>query len=139
MKKIVPVLGMILSLGLVGCQSMSLSSGATAKSDYVYDLNRQCPTVLDMKVGQTLQFKVDENITTGYAWQLLHPLKNIKVEESYIIQKHEPMLVGAGGEKVYRFTATQQGEDFIQLIHVRGWENVQDPTVHWQCKIRISS
>lgn len=135
MKMILPVMSALCALTLVGCQTMG---AALNSNQYEYDLQRQCPSVLEMKVGETLHFKVDENITTGYQWQLLQPLKNLKVEESYITQKQHPMIVGAGGEKIFRFTATQAGDDVIEMIHERGWQTAH-AEVQWQCKIHVSA
>ncbi len=135
MKIVFPLLSMCVGVSLMGCQTMG---SASQKNVHEYDLSQQCPSVLEIKVGQSIQVKVDENVTTGYQWRLLQPVKNLKVEETYITQKHQPMIVGAGGEKVFRFTATQQGDDVIQLIHVQGWAS-QYADVQWQCQIRVSA
>ena len=133
MKGLLPIVGLLCGLGLVGCQSMGTAS---KQKVYAYNLQQQCPSTLEMKVGETLQLQVYENVTTGYRWSVLQPLKHLKMEESYIKQKHQPMLVGGGDDKVYRFTAMQQGEDVIQMIHERGWVK-SEAAVQWECRVRV--
>lgn len=125
----------ILGFSMVGCSSMSPTvDGKT----HVYSLKQQCPSLLEMNVGQTLELTVPENPTTGYIWQVAQPQNILKVEEIYRqdqVKSQQPM-VGVGGQKLFRFTALQPGEEWIHVKHSRSWE--QNPVDEWRCRVRVS-
>lgn len=135
MKALVLSFGLILGFTLVGCSSVSPTvDGKT----HVYSLEQQCPTLLEMNVGQTLELTLPENPTTGYIWQVAKPQNILKVEEIYQqdpLKSQQPML-GAGGKKLFRFTALQPGEEWIHVKHSRAWE--QNPMDEWRCRVRVS-
>lgn len=130
-----PLSILIASLGVVACQSPSTS---VKLETHHYSLNQKCPTLLDMKVGETLHFKAAENPSTGYQWKLVQPLKLLKTEETYLQKEAEEGMVGVGGEKNFNFKAEKVGQELIELVHVRSWESSQQPEQQWQCRVRIS-
>ncbi|CAB1223185.1 Chagasin family peptidase inhibitor I42 [Acinetobacter bouvetii] len=125
----------ILGLSMAGCSSMSPTvDGKT----HVYSLKQKCPTLLDMKVGQTLELTLPENPSTGYIWQVAQPQNILKVEEIYQqdqVKSQQPM-VGVGGQKLFRFTALQPGEEWVHVKHGRAWE--QNAIDEWSCRVRVS-
>lgn len=125
----------LLALGLSACQS---SSTNVPEKTHHYTLKQKCPTLLVMDVGETLQFNVPENPTTGYQWQLLQPLKLFKAEETYQQQEAQQGMVGVGGEKTFRFVALKPGQELIELVQIRSWETNKQPEQQWQCRIRIN-
>lgn len=135
MKSMVWVATVLLALGLSACQS---SSTNVPEKTHHYTLKQKCPTLLVMDVGETLQFNVPENPTTGYQWQLLQPLKLFKAEETYQQQEAQEGMVGVGGEKTFRFVAQKPGQELIELVHIRSWETNKQPEQQWQCRIRIN-
>lgn len=135
MKSMVWVGTVLLALGLSACQS---SSTNVPEKTHHYTLKQKCPTLLVMDVGETLQFNVPENPTTGYQWQLLQPLKLFKAEETYQQQEAQEGMVGVGGEKTFRFVAQKPGQELIELVHIRSWETNKQPEQQWQCRIRIN-
>lgn len=135
MKSMVLISTFLLSLGLAACQS---STTNVVDKTHHYSLMQKCPTLLVMNVGETLQFNVAENPSTGYQWQLLQPLKLFKTEEHYQQQDAEEGAVGVGGEKTFRFVAEKPGQELIELVHLRSWETNKQPEQQWQCRIRVS-
>jgi len=135
MKALALCVAAILGLSLVGCSSMSPTvDGKT----HVYSLEQQCPTLLEMNVGQTLELTLPENPTTGYIWQVAKPQDILKVEEIYQQgqpKSQQPML-GVGGKKIFRFTALQPGKEWVHVKHARPWE--QNPIDEWRCRVRVS-
>lgn len=123
------------SVGLVACQSPSSS---VKLETHHFSLGQKCPSLLDMKVGETLNFQAPENPSTGYQWKLLQPLKLFKTEELYQQKEAEEGAVGVGGEKNFHFKAEKPGQELIELVHVRSWESSQQPEQQWQCRVRIS-
>lgn len=135
MKALALSFGLILGFTLVGCSSVSPTvDGKT----HVYSLKQQCPTLLEMNVGQTLELTLPENPTTGYIWQVAKPQNILKVEEIYQQDplKGQQAMVGVGGEKLFRFSALQPGEEWIHVKHSRPWE--QNAIDEWRCRVRVS-
>ncbi len=135
MKSLVLSFAVILGFSMVGCSSMSPTLDGKTHS---YSLDSQCPALLEMKVGQTLELTVPENPTTGYIWQVAEPQSILKVEEIYRqdqVKSKQPIL-GVGGQKQFIFTALQPGEAWIHVKHSRAWE--QNPVDEWRCRVRVS-
>lgn len=134
------LLGLMIASGLMlgGCTSMSPTiDGKT----HIFTEQQSCPTLLEMDRGQTLEVLLKENPTTGYMWSLAAQPKLFNVEESY--QTDQPQtakdavpMVGVGGQKIYRFTATHAGQELLHLKHARVWEHA--PIDEWTCRVRIS-
>ena len=123
------------SLLLTACQSPST---AVKPKMHHYSLGQTCPTLLDVKVGETIHFHAPENPSTGYQWVLVQPLKLFKTEESYQQKEAEEGMVGVGGEKNFHFVAEKPGQELIELAHVRAWESNKQPEQQWQCRVRVS-
>ncbi|MGE8540057.1 MAG: protease inhibitor I42 family protein [Acinetobacter sp.] len=126
---------LLLGLGLSGCSSMnSTVDGKT----HIFVGNQTCPALLEMDRGQTLEVILDENPSTGYVWTVAENPKLFKIEEIYESDqsKTEVPTVGKGGQKIYRFTALQAGQEQLHLKHARAWENTAID--EWKCRVRIS-
>ena len=134
MKALFLLSGVVTALALTGCQS---STPQAEGQMHHYSLAQKCPSLMVMKVGETLVFNAPENPSTGFQWQLLQPLKLFKVEQSYLASEVEEGMLGAGGEKSFRFRAEKPGQELIELVHVRAWETTQQPEQQWQCRVRI--
>ncbi|WP_445114876.1 protease inhibitor I42 family protein [Acinetobacter sp. WZC-1] len=135
MKSLVCMTAVVLGAGLSACQS---SSPTLDGRTHEYALTQKCPTLLEMKVGENLVFNAPENPSTGYQWQLVQPLKLFKTEETYLQNEAEEAVVGAGGEKTFRFHAETAGQELIELVYVRAWESSKQPEQQWQCRVRVS-
>ena len=120
---------------LVGCSSMS--STVDGKT-HIFNGKQKCPALLEMDVGQILEYSVEENPSTGYVWILANAPKFFKVEELYQTDKVDTKrpLVGVGGQKTFRFIAEKAGEERIHVKHIRTWESTS--LDEWSCRIRIS-
>lgn len=135
MKGFIGTMTILFGLGLSACQSSNpMLEGKT----HDYSLKQKCPTLLVMKVGETLKFSAAENPSTGYQWQLVQPLKLFKTEESFVSHQSEEGALGVGGTKTFKFKAEQPGQDLIELVHIRPWESSKQPEQQWSCRIRVS-
>lgn len=135
MKTLFLLSGVMTALALTGCQS---STPQGEGQMHHYTLTQKCPSLMVMKVGETLVFNAPENPSTGFQWQLLQPLKLFKVEQSYLASEAEEGIPEAGGEKSFRFRAEKPGQELIELVHIRSWETTKQPEQQWQCRVRIS-
>ena len=118
---------------LGGCSGMS--STVDGKT-HVFSGAQACPALLEMDKGQTIEVTLDENPSTGYVWALTAAPKLFKAEEIYQQEQGTQPTAGAGGQKTYRFTALQAGEEALHLQHRRAWEKTA--LVEWKCRVRIS-
>ena len=136
------ILSLMLASGLAlgGCTSMS--STVDGKT-HVFTEQQSCPTLLEMDRGQTLEVLLNENPSTGYVWSLAEQPKLFKVEEVFQSAQQQQAaaadatpVLGAGGQKTYRFTATTAGEELLHLKHARAWEKTA--MAEWTCRVRVS-
>ena len=136
------ILSLMLASGLAlgGCTSMS--STVDGKT-HVFTEQQSCPTLLEMDRGQTLEVLLNENPSTGYVWSLAEQPKLFKVEEVFQSAQQQQAaaadatpVLGAGGQKTYRFTALTAGEELLHLKHARAWEKTA--MAEWTCRVRVS-
>ncbi len=139
-KKFILSLMLASGLALGGCTSMS--STVDGKT-HVFTEQQSCPTLLEMDRGQTLEVLLNENPSTGYVWSLAEQPKLFKVEEVFQSAQQQQAaaadatpVLGAGGQKTYRFTATTAGEELLHLKHARAWEKTA--MAEWTCRVRVS-
>lgn len=126
---------LLLMVSTFGCHS---SSPTVDGKTHVFTLKQKCPTLLDMKVGQSLMFHAPENVSTGYEWQLSEPLHLFSVDESDQAPRNDEQIVGQETEKIYEFKAQQPGEEEIEVKYIRPGEATAPPAEHWYCRVRIS-
>jgi len=114
MKKILPLIGLILTIFLVvGC-----SSTVQAYTD---------PEVT-IDVGANDEFVIlialESNPSTGYSWEASYDETRLElVEETYELGEYAKQgLVGAGGTELFRFKALKSGEANITMEYKRPWE-----------------
>jgi inhibitor of cysteine peptidase len=83
---------------------------------------------IEVEVGQEFAITLRSNPTTGYQWQLvdLSDADIVKLVGSEY-KGPEAERVGAGGEEVWSFQATGQGETSVSLVYVRPWEKDVPP------------
>ncbi len=137
-KKVFIGVSLVSALLLGGCTSMS--STVDGKT-HVFTEQQSCPALLEMDRGQTLEVVLNENPSTGYVWSIVEQPKLFNVEETYQSDQHRAdkdavPMVGVGGQKIYRFTATTAGEEQLHLKHVRSWEKTS--VSEWTCRVRVS-
>lgn len=126
--------GCVVALGLSACTGMNSSiDGQTFK----FTAQQQCPALLEMDVGQTLELQLNENLSTGYQWSLVEPLKLFDVESIYhTAEASSSAQVGQGGQKIFYFQAIKAGQELLHVKHARAWEKTA--IQEWQCRVRIS-
>ncbi|MBR6409287.1 MAG: protease inhibitor I42 family protein [Alphaproteobacteria bacterium] len=108
MKKI----ALFLLLTLMGCNEKVLYQGDSGKT-------------LTLAVGQEFSIKLPENPSTGYRWEIqTNPQSQMvvaNVSDQYAPSKSN--LIGAGGERTFRYQATNNGQVELYGFHKRSWES----------------
>ena len=89
---------------------------------------------LHIPVGTTYHFKVPENPTTGYTWNIKDEVKEdfekyFTVTKTFIRSSDEACenCTGAGGMAVFEITAVNPGTANFQIEEKRPWENDIEP------------
>lgn len=108
MRKIA-LLGMVLML--FGCEKNVLYQGDDGKT-------------FTFQVGEQFTIKLPENPSTGYQWNLQTDPKSQMVvsvlSDQFTHSKSE--LIGAGGDRIFQYQATNSGTVRIYGFHRRSWE-----------------
>ncbi len=129
----------VLGLGLMVAGCATAQSVPVQKAAYVFAENEQCPNNLTLKVGQYIEYRVYENVTTGYMWSLDHKLNHFNAKATYKpLEPTDPPIVGAGNDKNFIFTAIKPGKETIQMKYSRTWENSVEPAHSWKCSVTIT-
>lgn len=125
-------------LTLINCYSGNPSMDSKT---HVFTVKQKCPTLFEMKIGQSLMFHAAENTSTGYSWVVDKPLTLFQIEQYEQKPKHlaqtQQSILGRSTEKIYQFKALQAGEEVIELFYVRAWEKNSKPMGSWFCHIKV--
>ena len=111
-----------LFLLLVGCQT---NVADNEPQEYKLD---SLPSQIDAKVdvGKDFVFILQENMTTGYAWEVVENMANVPVSLEHQGSKTRSVrgvpLVGAPGTAVVRITPDRKGKGTVKLGYRRPWE-----------------
>jgi predicted secreted protein len=117
---------------------------ASAADFYEFDLDDPYSPVFNgqpvpLKVGDSVRFVVDENLSTGYQWKYKSNAERGMAEEKavYVVEftkavEHqiiydaengiEEPLNGAGSTRIIQLKATKPGADVFEMVYVRTWE-----------------
>uniref|UniRef100_A9A684 Proteinase inhibitor I42 chagasin domain-containing protein n=1 Tax=Methanococcus maripaludis (strain C6 / ATCC BAA-1332) TaxID=444158 RepID=A9A684_METM6 len=81
-----------------------------------------------MVIGENITIKLDENPTTGYAWNysISDDSKIEVLSDEYIQDDVDDGIVGAGGVHEWTFNATESGEVEITFDYYRSWEGIEN-------------
>ncbi len=96
---------------------------------------------LDITQNQTLNIKLESNITTGYKWNLMtEPNSKILkfVSSDYVgpTPGSQP-LVGGGGYELWRFQAVGTGTTTLKLGYYRPWETNTPPAKEFTFTVNV--
>jgi predicted secreted protein len=85
---------------------------------------------VETQVGQEFTLTLDSNLTTGYRWQLAEPLDSDYLElvgSEYIAPSASPAVLGTGGEEVWTFRTTAEGDTEVTMEYVPPGEGATPP------------
>lgn len=88
-----------------------------------------------LAVGDLLQVNLRGNPTTGYVWEAVAVLAQLR-QQSPPRQRSNSQLVGTGGITSFEFRAIAGGYGILELVSRRPWEKDKPPLN--TCLIQIS-
>jgi inhibitor of cysteine peptidase len=122
----VALLGAVMCAGLVsGCGSTpaAVPKIGTVRVDAAAD-----GTTIRVAKGSTLEVALDSNPTTGFDWQLAGAVPSqVTTVGSTLEATATGDSVGAGGIRVFTYTAATAGTGTLRLEYVRPWEKGVPP------------
>ena len=80
-------------------------------------------TDYEIKVGESFQFELDTNPSTGYSWNWSNQqsVSIVELTDKKFIS-NRPNGPGAGGMETWFFKGLKSGSDILKLEYKRGWE-----------------
>ncbi|WP_321418830.1 protease inhibitor I42 family protein [uncultured Methanomethylovorans sp.] len=97
-----------------------VSGDSTAAKVFTEEQNGTSP---DMKIGELVIIRLEENPTTGYSWNMSFT-DGLKVVQDEYISSAQAGVVGAGGVHEWSVQANSAGHYNVSGIYKRPWENV---------------
>lgn len=94
-------------------------------------------SVIEAHPGDTIVFRLEENLTTGYGWEV-EPAESsvIKLTESTYAEA-PGMALGRGGTRFIRFAARSPGRQEIRLRLRRPWDPPDKAAGHLEVAIQV--
>ena len=79
---------------------------------------------IELEVGEEFAVKLAGNPTTGYTWEMATSEAAVveQVGQPTYEEENENGRVGTGGTMILHFKATRPGQQLLQLIYHRPWE-----------------
>ena len=75
---------------------------------------------ISIPVGEHVVLTLDENRTTGFAWQVVSGAEPVLALHGDTFEP--PATLGAGGSHVWDFEASQSGQAQLKLAYARAWD-----------------
>ena len=91
-----------------------------------------------VKQGESFKIELESNHSTGYAWHWDNKPEHSIIDSihvDYVLKSRT--LTGSGGNEIWEFKATQQGEQMIRLVYKRPWES-EAPKESREILIRVN-
>jgi predicted secreted protein len=114
------IVGLALVGAIAACGSEDDGGGARQVLD-----GADAGTEITVGVGDEFEVRLESNVTTGYAWQVVEQPQEIElVSNEY--EAPDTSLVGGGGVEVFVFEGVAEGSGELRLEYVRSFD---DPPV----------
>ena len=94
-----------------------------------------------LAVGQELAVRLQSNVTTGYAWELVPPVPDVLTltePGTYHAASESEPRVGSGGTTSFVVRGVRPGKGTLELVYRRPWETGVPParTVRIEVTVR---
>ncbi|MBD8573374.1 protease inhibitor I42 family protein [Pseudomonas syringae] len=120
--------------------SLVLLTACAHTPDAIVSLDDQGDCPLALTRGQTLILSLPSNPSTGFRWQVREPAAGILRSlgpEVYNADKGADVVVGSGGQSVWRYKATEAGTARLLLDYKQPWEPEAAPQNTFECLVRV--
>jgi predicted secreted protein len=80
-------------------------------------------SIIEADLGDVIVLHLEENLTTGYGWEVETEGSVVELIESTHIDKTTKVLMGSGGMRVLRIATRSPGSQEIHMRLRRPWES----------------
>jgi predicted secreted protein len=122
---------------------LALSFSSVSAELYDFDLDDPYSKVFSgpvpLKVGDSIRFVVDENLSTGYKWmyktneergitteKVIYEVEMTNsIDHKLIVDREngvQEALSGAGGTRIIQLKTLRAGTEVFEMVYVRPWE-----------------
>lgn len=125
---------------LIAPFSLVLLAACAQTPDPIVSLEEQDDCPLTLVKGQTLLLSLPSNPTTGFRWQVRDPAAGVLRSlgpEVYNADRSQDMVVGNGGQSVWRYKAEKPGTGRLLLTYRQPWEPDAEPQTTFECAISV--
>lgn len=98
----------------------------------------QSGSSVDLKAGELVTIRLEENPTTGYSWNMSFT-PGLELMKDKFFSSADTELVGAGGVHEWTFKANSAGQYNVSGIYKRPWENITGDEDTFNLTLNISS
>lgn len=95
-------------------------------------------TDISVNLGQTLNFAMESNPTTGYQWFVKYDNKMLQLVQEKFSEKGSKNIVGAPGIQSFIFKTIKKGETSIEFNYKRQWETDKPPAKKIVYNVRVN-
>jgi len=107
---------------LAGLVGVSLPACAPRVHGPVKVVEGDSGSMVELRMGDQVQIVLDSNPTTGYVWEVASPDLTVVRQVGDPLFKPDSDAIGAGGTLTLLFQASAPGEQVLNLIYHRPFE-----------------
>ncbi len=97
-------------------------SGTPIQEGNLVVTEEQNTAMVYMNKSDVITVKLQENPTTGYQWNLTNTPGLKIIKDAYVPSDTTGKLVGSGGTHIWDISTVAKGEQKIQAVYKRSWE-----------------
>jgi inhibitor of cysteine peptidase len=124
-------------LFLVSCGTTNTGGGGAVSNVTLTEADKG--KTIDVNQSAEVLFHLKENPTTGYRWAIDHNDDTLLPLRSSSFSSTADAPVGAGGTRIFTFTAKQPGTVHLQLKLWRQWQGNASIIERYDVTIRVHS
>lgn len=98
----------------------------------------QSGSSVDLKAGELVTIRLEENPTTGYSWNMSFT-PGLELMKDEFFSSADTELVGAGGVHEWTFKASSAGQYNVSGIYKRPWEEITGDEDTFNLTLNVSS
>ena len=124
-------------LGIAAIAGVACTASADTGNPNVFNVNESGQQV-ELAPGDSLVVTLDSNATTGFSWSISGISDEDVVDEvSNEYQAPDSELMGAGGQEVWTFEATEKGTSTVEMQYSRSWETGVEPAATFNVTVVV--
>ena len=92
---------------------------------------------IDLKQGGILKIVLEENATTGYAWEVDNQLPDQLIEVARDFKTGDQDGVGGSGKKILTYKVQKKGNGVLKLKYLQPWNGEESISKRFQISFGV--